>query len=130
MAWLGDVWTRLREALVADAADPAGRSVPLIEAALANAGAFLMEDAGARAKLNGAVETALASLLPSAQARLSAFIGGVVAGWDAREVSDKIELRVGKDLQYIRVNGTLVGALAGGAIYLLIHWLNDGRVVH
>ncbi|MCU0943857.1 MAG: DUF445 domain-containing protein [Rubritepida sp.] len=130
MAWLGDVWTRLREALVADAADPAGRSVPLIEAALANAGAFLMEDAGARAKLNGAVETALASLLPSAQARLSAFIGGVVTGWDAREVSDKIELRVGKDLQYIRVNGTLVGALAGGAIYLLIHWLNDGRVVH
>jgi uncharacterized membrane-anchored protein YjiN (DUF445 family) len=89
-----------------------------------------MEDAGARAKLNGAVETALASLLPSAQARLSAFIGGVVTGWDAREVSDKIELRVGKDLQYIRVNGTLVGALAGGAIYLLIHWLNDGRVVH
>jgi uncharacterized membrane-anchored protein YjiN (DUF445 family) len=128
--WLADVWQRLRAALEADAANPNGRTLALVEAALGNAGRFLAEDAAARAKLNVALETTLASLLPTAQARLSGFIADVVAGWDGREISDKIELRVGKDLQYIRVNGTLVGFLAGGAIFLLIHWLNDGRVVH
>jgi len=128
--WLGDVWQRLRAALEADAANPAGRTLALVEAALGNAGRFLIEDPAARAKLNAALQTTLASLLPTAQARLAGFIAEVVAGWDAREISDKIELRVGKDLQYIRVNGTLVGFLAGGALFLLIHWLNEGRVVH
>ena len=40
-----------------------------------------------------------------------------VRGWDAQETSDKIELQVGRDLQFIRINGTVVGALAGLAIY-------------
>lgn len=128
--WLTDVWRRLREALAADARNPNGRTVALIEASLGNAGTFLTEDPTARAKLNGAIETTLATLVPSAQTRLSGFIADVVAGWDSREVSDKIELRVGKDLQYIRINGTLVGFLVGAALFLLIHWLNDGRVVH
>ncbi|WP_027284612.1 DUF445 domain-containing protein [Rubritepida flocculans] len=128
--WLADAWRRLRDALLADAALPSGRTVELVEAALGNAGRYLVEDPGARARLNAALEKAVASLLPGAQARLSGFIAGVVGGWDAKEISDKLELRVGKDLQYIRVNGTLVGFLAGGAIYLLIHWLNQGRVVH
>ncbi|MCX8133486.1 MAG: DUF445 domain-containing protein [Roseococcus sp.] len=128
--WLGDAWRRLRAALVSDAALPNGRTVALVEAALANAGRYLLEDATARARLNAALEKGVASLLPAAQARLAGFIAEVVAGWDSKEISDKLELRVGKDLQYIRVNGTLVGFLAGGAIYLLIHWLNAGRVVH
>jgi len=128
--WLMDVWRRLREALAADARNPNGRTVALIEASLGNAGTFLTEDPAARAKLNGAIETTLATLVPSAQTRLSGFIADVVAGWDSREVSDKIELRVGKDLQYIRINGTLVGFLVGAALFLLIYWLNDGRVVH
>ncbi len=44
----------------------------------------------------------------------------MVKGWDAREVTKKIELRVGKDLQFVRVNGTLVGFLAGGVLFLLL----------
>lgn len=128
--WLTDVWRRLREALVADARNPSGRTVALVEASFANAGTFLTEDAVARARLNAAIETTFASLVPTAQDRLAAFIAQVVAGWDSREVSDKIELRVGKDLQYIRINGTLVGFLVGAALYLLIHWLNEGRVAH
>jgi uncharacterized membrane-anchored protein YjiN (DUF445 family) len=50
---------------------------------------------------------------------LGGFIAGVVARWDARTFVSKLELQVGKDLQYIRINGTLVGGLAG----LLIHVL-------
>ncbi|WP_300918359.1 DUF445 family protein, partial [Corynebacterium stationis] len=43
--------------------------------------------------------------------------------WDADEASDKIELMVGKDLQFIRLNGTIVGAIAGLAIYTVNHLL-------
>ncbi|WP_424811674.1 DUF445 domain-containing protein [Roseococcus sp. YIM B11640] len=128
--WLGDLWTRLRDMLAADALNPEGRSVQLIEAALANTGQFLAENEAARARVNSTAEAALARLLPSAQARLSDFIAGVVKSWDTAEVTEKIELRVGKDLQYVRVNGTLVGFLAGGGLYLLIFWLTGGRTVH
>jgi len=40
-----------------------------------------------------------------------------VAGWDSDYITDKLELRVGKDLQFVRVNGTLVGFLVGGALF-------------
>ncbi|MFL1461219.1 DUF445 domain-containing protein [Roseococcus sp. DSY-14] len=128
--WLGDVWNRLRATLAADAARPDGRTAAILESALANAGSFLAEDQAARQKLNAAVERTLNTLLPSAQARLADFIAGVVASWDTAEVTEKIELRVGKDLQYVRMNGTVVGFLAGGVLFLLIHALTGGRVLH
>ena len=126
-AWLMDVWARLRAALIADAARPEGRMVALIAGLFANAGNLLAEDASARERVNGAAESVLVTLLPSAQAQLSGFIAGVVASWDARTVAEKIELRVGRDLQYVRVNGTLVGFLVGGALFALLQWA-FGRV--
>jgi uncharacterized membrane-anchored protein YjiN (DUF445 family) len=48
---------------------------------------------------------------------VSILITDVVKGWDARELTEKIELEMGRDLQYIRINGTLVGGLVG----LLLH---------
>ena len=119
-AWLWDVWTRVRVALEADAARPNGRTLAAIEGALGNLGAFLAEDDGARTRLQRATESVVATLLPSAQAQLSGFIASVVAHWDADTITDKLELRVGKDLQFVRVNGTLVGFLAGGALFLLL----------
>lgn len=124
--WLMDVWTRLRAALVADAARPEGRTVALLAGLFANAGTLLAEDASARERLNRAAEGVLITLLPSAQSQLSDFIAGVVANWDAQTVADKIELRVGRDLQYVRVNGTLVGFLAGGGLFALLHWAFGG----
>ncbi|MDB5412642.1 MAG: hypothetical protein JWR10_977 [Rubritepida sp.] len=127
--WLGDVWTRFRATVAADAGNPNGLTVAFLETGLANVGSFLAEDETARAKLNGAVERGLATLLPSAQTRLADFIAGVVKSWDTEQVTEKIELRVGKDLQYVRINGTVVGFLAGGGLFLLIFWLTNGRVV-
>ncbi len=118
-AWLGDVWSRLRAALEADAANPRGRTVALLEGAFANAGDLLARDEAARERLNRAAEAMLVPLLPSARGQLAEFIAGVVRGWDADEVTDKIELRVGRDLQYVRMNGTLVGALVGGVLFAL-----------
>jgi uncharacterized membrane-anchored protein YjiN (DUF445 family) len=67
--------------------------------------------------------------LPSAQVQLSDFIAGVVTNWDAATVTEKIELRVGRDLQYVRINGTLVGFLAGGVLFAGLTAL-FGRVAH
>jgi uncharacterized membrane-anchored protein YjiN (DUF445 family) len=63
------------------------------------------------------VETLALNILPAAQAELAGFIGRVIGQWDAATITDRLELRVGKDLQYIRVNGTLVGFVLGAAIY-------------
>ncbi len=116
-AWLGDVWARLRVALEEDAAKPDGRTVDVLAGLLGNLGQVLSEDAGARARLNAATERVLLTLLPNARTQLSGFIAGVVANWDTATVTERIELRVGKDLQYVRINGTLVGFLVGGALF-------------
>ena len=120
-AWLWDVWSRLRLALEADAAKPNGHAAGLVEGALVGLGQFLATDPAARARLQAAAETVIAGLLPSAQAQLSDFIAGVIANWDTPTIVDKLELRVGRDLQYVRVNGTLVGFLVGGLVYGVLH---------
>ncbi len=119
-AWAWDVWARLRRALEADAVKPHGRTVAVIEAALANLGEVLGRDEAARARVNGTVERLVVNLLPAAQTQVAEFIGQVVGAWDAATITEKLELRVGKDLQYIRVNGTLVGFLLGALISLLL----------
>jgi uncharacterized membrane-anchored protein YjiN (DUF445 family) len=103
-AWLGELWTRLRTAMETDAANPEGRTVALLEGAFANAGKLLAEDEAARARLNRVVEGVLISILPSARLQLADFI----------------ELRVGRDLQYVRMNGTLVGFLVGGVLFAVL----------
>ena len=120
-AWMWDIWARMRAALEADAARPNGRTLAVVEGALTSLGSFLATDENARQRLQRATERVAASLLPSAQAQLSGFIGDVVASWDAQTITEKVELRVGRDLQYVRVNGTLVGFLAGIALFLLLY---------
>jgi uncharacterized membrane-anchored protein YjiN (DUF445 family) len=116
-AWAWDVWARMRLALEQDARKPNGRSVAVIEAALSSLGDVLGQDAGAREKVNMAVQGIVLRVLPLAQQELAGFIGRVIGQWDAATIVDKLELRVGKDLQYIRVNGTLVGFVLGALIY-------------
>ncbi len=115
--WIWDVWSRLRLALEGDAAQPNGRTVAFLEMALANFGGLLAADPGARARLQTAAEGIIGRLLPAAQAQLSDFIAEAVTGWDTATIVDRIELRVGRDLQYVRINGTLVGFLVGGLVY-------------
>jgi uncharacterized membrane-anchored protein YjiN (DUF445 family) len=119
-AWVWDVWSRLRIALEADAARPNGRTVAFCEGALGNLGAMLESDPVARARVQRAAERIVAGLLPAAQTRLADFIAQVVGGWDAKTLTDRLELRVGKDLQFVRVNGTLVGFLLGAVLYALL----------
>ncbi len=122
-AWLWDIWARLRLTLEADLAKPGGRTVAYVEGALANLGAILEADPAARTRLEVAAEAILRSLLPGAQIRIAEFIAQVIANWDTATVIDRLELRVGRDLQYIRMNGTIVGFLIGGLLYALLDTL-------
>ena len=127
-AWIWDVWARMRLALEVDAARPNGRTVPWLEGALGNLGGMLEADPESRARVQRVTEGVVESLLPTAQARVADFIASVVAGWDTDTITERLELRVGSDLQYVRVNGTLVGFLVGGLLYALLLAV-FGRVV-
>jgi uncharacterized membrane-anchored protein YjiN (DUF445 family) len=116
-AWSWDIWARLRQALEEDAAKPGSRTEALLEESLRNLADLLATDPSTRARMQRTAERLVTRLLPAAQAQLSTFIADVVAGWDTKTLVDRLELRVGRDLQFVRVNGTLVGFLVGGLAY-------------
>jgi uncharacterized membrane-anchored protein YjiN (DUF445 family) len=118
-----DVWSRIRLGVESDLTRPNGRVVTYLEGALGNLGAILEADPVARARLQVAAESIVKTVLPAAQVRLADFIGQVVANWDTATVVDRLELRVGRDLQYIRMNGTIVGFLIGGLLFAVLDTL-------
>ena len=118
--WLADVWVRLRLAVEADAARPDGHTMAFLEGVSANLGTMIAGDDAARARLEAAIETLIARALPALRTQLATFIANVVTSWDTETITERLELRVGKDLQYVRVNGTLVGFLVGGLVYALL----------
>ena len=75
------------------------------------------EEPELRESLEKRIVGAASYLADNYAGEVTGIIGETVERWDADEASDRIELMVGKDLQFIRVNGTVVGALAGLAIY-------------
>lgn len=98
-AWIWDIWSRLRAALEADAARPDGRTVAYLETALGNLGSMLEADPAARARIERAAQKIIVGLIPAAQGHLSDLIAQVITGWDTATIVDRIELRVGRDLQ-------------------------------
>lgn len=121
--WFWDVWRRLRSMVETDAAQPRGRTVRFLEDALADIGRTLTHDPIARLRLETAAQAAIGTVLPYAREELAKFIATVVAAWDTATITDRLELHVGKDLQYVRINGTLVGFLVGGGVHLVLNWL-------
>ena len=85
---------------------------------------WLAEDAAARDGVDRWMLVALRRTLSAQRFAIGGFVGQVVRGWDASEVADRLELQVGRDLQYIRINGAIVGGLAGLAIFTLARWLS------
>ena len=120
--WLNDVWMRLQSAVVEDSARPNGHTITIVQRALINLGKLLAEDPATRARVSAAAGAVVTKLLPSAQTEIAGFIGRVVGNWDAATITDKLELRIGRDLQYIRVNGTLVGFAIGALLTLILHY--------
>ncbi|MCD0467909.1 DUF445 domain-containing protein [Flavobacterium sp. ENC] len=82
----------------------------------------LREDAVMIDKINNFIKNDLLSVLLNNKKVIGDLISSTVKSWDGKEVSEKLELEIGKDLQYIRINGTLVGGLIGIVIYS-VEWM-------
>jgi uncharacterized membrane-anchored protein YjiN (DUF445 family) len=82
-------------------------------------GGRLVDDPELRSKVNGWIEDAAVYVVTNYRDELTRTITDTVERWDAEETSRKIELQVGRDLQFIRINGTVVGALAGVTIHAI-----------
>lgn len=117
--YLGEMWADLRQWLKADMQSDDSR----VKQRLANAGLWfgetLVADTNLRASLNEHLEQAAHRVAPDFARFLTRHISDTVKGWDAKDMSRQIELNIGKDLQFIRVNGTLVGGTIGLILFLL-----------
>jgi uncharacterized membrane-anchored protein YjiN (DUF445 family) len=82
-------------------------------------GDWLATDEALRERLNEGARIVALRLIAPRRHDIGAFVANVVKGWDARDVVGRLELQVGRDLQYIRVNGTIVGGLVGLALYAM-----------
>jgi uncharacterized membrane-anchored protein YjiN (DUF445 family) len=82
-----------------------------------------MEDHALRAKINGWLGEMLANAAEQHGEEASQFIQDRVRKWDAVQLTQKLEEAVGRDLQYVRLNGTIVGGLVGLLIYIVSGWL-------
>ncbi|NLU85156.1 DUF445 family protein, partial [Rhodococcus sp. HNM0569] len=76
-------------------------------------------DDALRTKIDGWLRSGVRYLSDNYTDEITGIISDTVQRWDADEASKKIELQVGRDLQFIRINGTVVGSIAGLAIYSL-----------
>ncbi|MCQ8241372.1 DUF445 domain-containing protein [Rhizosaccharibacter radicis] len=125
-AWGADVWQRLRGALEADLHEPDNWVSRLSGAMMARLRRSLAEDPETRRRVESFVRALVLRSLPSLRERMAGFIARVVGGWNGAEITDRLELRVGPDLQFVRINGTLVGFLVGGGLFLLERLFGPG----
>lgn len=112
-------WQAARKAAGDALRDPESELRMRLEAALSDAGRRLAADPALGAEVNTWLTDAAAHVVTRYRHDIAAVITETVTAWDPGEATEKIELQVGRDLQYIRINGTVVGALAGLAIYTI-----------
>ena len=92
--------------------------VTRLSALLQALGAWLEDDPGVQSALNRGARIFVRRTLAPRRHAIGRYVAEVVEGWDARAIVERLELQVGPDLQFIRVNGTLVGGLVGVALYI------------
>jgi uncharacterized membrane-anchored protein YjiN (DUF445 family) len=113
------LWQDGKEALARHAANPESKSPGIIEHALTAFGQKALEDPELMAKMDEFVLDVAAFLVTRYQDEVGELIASTVSSWDPELTSRRVELAIGRDLQFIRINGTIVGGLAGMLIYLL-----------
>lgn len=114
-------WGTIKDALLTAVDDPDSELTQRFKSAVRDFGSRLVNDDELAGKVNAWIGDAAGYLVKTYRSDIAGVITDTVARWDAEETSQKIELQVGKDLQYIRINGTVVGSLAGLAIFTVAH---------
>jgi uncharacterized membrane-anchored protein YjiN (DUF445 family) len=115
--FIGKAWTTVKTMILDAAADPSSALRRRVADGLVAVGRRLDTDAEFRAKMDGWVEDAAGYVVRHYRDEITTLITDTVSRWDAEETSRKVELQVGRDLQFIRINGTVVGSIAGVLIY-------------
>ncbi len=115
--WLDGLWEQGRGALLRAARNPQSALAGRLGEALRQLGGTLIDDQRLKRSINRFVRRAVVGAVDSYGDTAVRLVSDTVRGWDADTITDRLENAVGRDLQYIRINGTLVGGLVG----LVIH---------
>jgi uncharacterized membrane-anchored protein YjiN (DUF445 family) len=118
-AYAHDLWRRLDEDLHAALTDPTSPLRVGVEREIRAIGTTLMADAEVAGKLDAWIKHLLLYLVENYRDPLSEIVSETIEQWDPKQTSRRIELALGTDLQFIRLNGTVVGGLVGLALYLV-----------
>jgi uncharacterized membrane-anchored protein YjiN (DUF445 family) len=111
------MWSSLREFIEQDAQAPNSMIRAHLAGMFVEVGKHLTGDAAIRADMNKGFVVALSSFVESQKSGVSKFIADQVKRWDLAQLTRLIEINIGRDLQYIRFNGMIIGGLAGLALY-------------
>ncbi|MEU0029883.1 DUF445 domain-containing protein [Streptomyces sp. NPDC006335] len=114
---IASAWTAVRSMIVSAAEDERSELRLRVRASLLSLGARMAVDPKVQSKVDGWVEGAAVYVVTTYRREITSLITDTVAGWDAEHTTRKIEAHIGRDLQFIRINGTVVGSLAGLLIY-------------
>ena len=117
--WLSSLWGQAKNTLRTQAADPESELRRGLASALAATGRRLGSDHQVQESLLRIVESGARALADQFHDELAGLVTGTIQRWDARQTSSQLELLLGHDLQYIRINGTVVGAGVGLALHAL-----------
>jgi uncharacterized membrane-anchored protein YjiN (DUF445 family) len=115
--WLGSLWGEIKAGLTEAGEDPSSELRARLKAGVIAFGDRLATDPELQAKVDRWAERAVLYVVENYRGEVANLIATTVERWDADATSRKLELQVGRDLQFIRINGTIVGGLAGLLIY-------------
>jgi uncharacterized membrane-anchored protein YjiN (DUF445 family) len=118
--WIDTLWQNGREAIIKAARNPDAVLAGKLGDVLKSMGGTLEKDARIRAAINQFARRAVVGMSASYGGSIVKLVSETIRGWDAQTVTNRLEAAVGRDLQYIRINGTLVGGLVG----LLLHFMD------
>jgi uncharacterized membrane-anchored protein YjiN (DUF445 family) len=116
-------WKTLKRLVLEGVDDPSSALRTRVTDAVERIGESLRDDADLRDKVDNWIVRAAEHLVAQYGVEITAIITDTIERWDAEEASRRIELHVGRDLQFIRINGTVVGSLAGLVIYAIAQLL-------
>jgi len=128
--YLSGLWDDIRQAIILDVQSPQPTVGILSVEGLRALGRRLQEDPALQARLNQSLEAMLVQNIAPWRQQIGHFIADRVKAWTPDDVAQRIELEVGKDLQYIRINGSLVGGFIGGLLFLGSHFLTSSHWDH
>jgi uncharacterized membrane-anchored protein YjiN (DUF445 family) len=117
--WLDGLWQSARAAMLRAARDPEAVAAGKFGEAMRQMGQSLQEDARVRIAVNRFARRAAGGIVASYGDHIVTLVSETVRGWDAQTITGRLENAVGRDLQYIRINGTLVGGLVGLVIHTI-----------